>query len=425
MKVKFKKLMKKTQIKTISMILGTVLGGLILINFAQAQEKPIEVEFEKTPLFSEANFLPGDSVTRWVKVTNNSEKVKKIGTEAINVSDPDEFGRVLILKIEENSQILYEASLSEFFSAGEVFLSEVDPGESTTYYFTVSFEKDASDEFQEKSLGFDLLVGVLGEEGISDSGGGGGERIFGRGGGAVSVPGLVIKNEGVIEVSTTTAVITWMTSYRATSRVIYGAEWERHQLDLSDNKGDLPKYGYEHTTEEFNTPALINGTTTHKVVLTGLIPNTTYYYRCVSRASPPTISRELSFKTLPLEKGFLKEKEEEKGVETKEFETSEVKIAFATEKEEKEEKLEEKKISFKEFSEKKVLEKKEEKREGEEKGEEVSIKEVQEGKVSPKGNRFLAFLGNLGFGWLIVLLLILLFGILVYLLNKRRKRSRL
>ena len=420
--MKIKKLMRKRQIKTILIILGVVFGGLILINFAQAQEKPIEVEFEKTPLFSEANFLPGDSVTRWVKVTNNSEKVKKIGTEAINVSDPDEFGRVLILKIEEDSQILYEVSLSEFFSAGEVFLSEVNPGESTTYYFTISFEKDASNEFQEKSLGFDLLVGVLGEEGIPDSGGGGGKRIFGRGGGAVSVPGLVIKNEGVLEVSTTTAVITWMTSYRATSRVIYGAEWERHQLDLSDNEGDLPKYGYEHTTQEFNTPALINGTTTHKVILTGLIPNTTYYYRCVSRASPPTISRELSFKTLPLEKGFLKEKEEEREVETKEFETSEVEIAFTTEKEEK---LEEEKVSFEGPSERKVLEKKEEKREEEKKEEEVSVKEIQEGKVSPKGNRFLAFLGNLGFGWLIVLLLLIVIGILVYLLNKRRKRSRL
>ena len=385
-----------------------------------AQGNEVIIEFEKAPLFKESNFLPNDSVTRWVKVTNNSSEPKKIGTEAINVFDPDNFGQALILEIKENSQTFYKDSLANFFKAGEISLSEVAPGTTTFYYFTVTFDKNASNEFQDKSLGFDLLVGILGEEGISDSDGGtgGGQGTFRGGmGGAVSMPGLVIKNEEVIEVSTSSAVIKWLTSYKATSRVIYASENESHQLDLSDNQGDLPKYGYAHTTPEFNSPASINGTTTHLVVLEGLRPNTTYYYRCISHASPPTISKEFSFKTLPLEKEGLKKpskKESETGLELlalkkKEAETkrspqakkeaSSKELAFKEEKSTKKESLESKKTP-----------------------KEKPAAFQKEPSEKEKSNPLLAFLKGLGanFGWLIILIIIFGVGIGVYLLNRRR-----
>lgn len=58
-----------------------------------------------------------------------------------------------------------------------------------------------------------------------------------------------------------------------------------------------PNYGYSFSTSESDTPANTNGVTLHTVVLTGLVPGTTYYYRTISHASPDTISYERSFTT--------------------------------------------------------------------------------------------------------------------------------
>jgi len=38
----------------------------------------LNVIFESQPLFKEANFLPGHSVTRWAKVTNTGELSQRI-----------------------------------------------------------------------------------------------------------------------------------------------------------------------------------------------------------------------------------------------------------------------------------------------------------------------------------------------------------
>jgi parallel beta-helix repeat protein len=124
------------------------------------------VEFEQTPLFQEANFLPDQSVTRWVKVTNNSSQTKRIATEAINVSDPDQLGDALNLEIKENGITKHNNSLSRFFTAGEVYLSDLGKyGEQTQYEFIITFYSGASNLFQGKSLGFDILIGFQKAEG--------------------------------------------------------------------------------------------------------------------------------------------------------------------------------------------------------------------------------------------------------------------
>ena len=94
-------------------------------------DEPLVIEFEKTPLFSEANFLPGDSVTRWVKVANNSETIKPIATESLNEIDPDNFSSQFNLTIREGSVVLFNGSLKDFFLAGEKFLSNIAPNAQT------------------------------------------------------------------------------------------------------------------------------------------------------------------------------------------------------------------------------------------------------------------------------------------------------
>jgi hypothetical protein len=247
------------------------------------------------PIFNETNFLPGQSVIRLIRVTNNSGQTQRIATEAINVSDPNQLGDVLNLEIKEGGVTHYNKTLSTFFNEGEVFLSDLaGNGTQTQYDFIVNFNSGAGDPFEGKSLRFDILIGFQGTEGGLPPAPPGGEGGGGDGGGGLP-PGLSILDESVrvTEIGETSVTIIWTTSYFSTSQVIYGAEGESHTLDLSDNTGTPPKYGYEHTTPEYNVSPKV---TAHFVTITGLTPATTYYFRAVSHASL-AISREFSFTT--------------------------------------------------------------------------------------------------------------------------------
>jgi hypothetical protein len=121
----------------------------------------------------------------------------------------------------------------------------------------------------------------------STGGGGGG------GGGGGLPPGLTISNTTTVETTETSVTITWSTSYASTSQVIYALATENHSLDLSDNSGTPPHYGYTRTTPETDvSPKVVS----HSVTITGLSAGTTYYYRTVSHGSL-AISQEYAFIT--------------------------------------------------------------------------------------------------------------------------------
>jgi len=160
-------------LKTI-LISSIVVFGVCLIftETVHAQTSDFVVEFEKgpsLPLFSEANFLPGDSVSRWIKVTNNSTGIFKIATKADNWIDNDGLSNVLNLEIKQGGASLYNKKLSDFFSDGEVFLSDLaGNGTQTQYDYIISFNSGAGDIYQGKSLKFDILIGY---QGLAPSGG--------------------------------------------------------------------------------------------------------------------------------------------------------------------------------------------------------------------------------------------------------------
>ncbi|MFH1990586.1 MAG: fibronectin type III domain-containing protein [Patescibacteria group bacterium] len=293
-------------IKTILIVSIAVFGvGVLFVDSAQAQPAdPLTVEFEKTPLFSEANFLPGGGVTRWVKVTNNSNESQRIAVQAINVNDLNHLGAVLNLEIKENGTTLYSKPLSTFFNAGEEFLSNLANNSITTYDFSVSFYSGTQNTFQGKSLGFDILIGFQGTEGGIWPGAG--SSSGGGGGGGWLPPGLTIQNEATVSTTEISVTITWTTSYPASSQVIYALGSESHTLDLTDTVGAPPKYGYAHTTPESDISPKV---TSHSVTISGLAPGTTYYYRAVSHGSL-AISGERSFTTLG-EMVFVQPKEKE------------------------------------------------------------------------------------------------------------------
>jgi len=259
------------------------------------------VQFENSPLFNEANFLPGDSVTRWIKATNNTSVAQPIGVMATNFSDPlpsDDLARALNITIKKGSTDLYGGSLgnktlADFFAAGEIKLEDLSASANAQYDFIISFPTEKENEWQAKRTGFDIVLGIFGEPEkppkppVTDDppktyGGGGG-------GGGSCANEIIEGSVKVTQVTTSTATIEWRTKCVSTSQVIYSPSDKKHDLDDSKKT-----YGYDKIYPDPADPAK---TDTHKVTLVDLKPCTTYFFRAVSTNVAAAISKEGSFVT--------------------------------------------------------------------------------------------------------------------------------
>ncbi len=265
--------------KYIFTIFAIFLGLMVFQTLPVLADDSLVVNFQNTPLFNEASFAPGSSITKWAKVTNNSGSNQKIAVETINENDPDHLANQLNMVIKQGETVLYNDTLANFFAAGEKYLSDLTYGAQAQYDFTVSFASDTGDGFQGKTLGFDIIIGFQGQEGGARS----------VGGGAILPPGLTISNTTTIDTQTTgtSVIITWTTSYASTSQVVYSAASEPHVFTLLDTA----KFGYAHATSEDT-----NRVVSHSVTIIGLTPATIYYYRTVSHGSL-AVSEEHSFIT--------------------------------------------------------------------------------------------------------------------------------
>lgn len=288
--------------KTILISLIALFGAGVLFIQPTLAGPSLTVEFEQNPLFSNTDIKPGDSVTKWIKVTNHYyDQTKPIAVEAIyypgfpdsNNVPTDDLSRALDIVISQGATVLYNKTLYDFYVDGETYLSDIGPEQTIQYDFTISFPSEKENEWQNKTTGFDILIGFQGEEGGNGgNGGNGGDGNGGGGGGYSPPPGLTILDESVHATTTGTCevIITWTTSYNSTSQVIYAQEGEAHYL----NPMTPPNYGYARKTPEYDTDPKVKE---HSVTISGLTPLTTYYYRAVSHASPATISTQYTFTT--------------------------------------------------------------------------------------------------------------------------------
>jgi len=273
---------KKTQ-TTINILLSF---AFLLPAFAFAS-----VEFEQSPLFGESNFAPGNSITRYVNIENESPDAHEIIVKAFDYVNEDNLGDVIDLQIKEGSSVLYENTFSDFFSDGKITLRELSSGETVTLDFVATFNPDSDNNYQGKTFGFSLEVGIEGEESVTDTVAVGGS-LGGGGGSPGAVSGnkhLVISNESLDEStldSNNTVNISWQTNIPATSQVVYGlVDDGPYTLDMDD-----PMFGYPFATPTIDTSKIEN----HTVLLSGLTPGV-YAYRVISRASPPTVGFERYF----------------------------------------------------------------------------------------------------------------------------------
>jgi len=280
-------------LKTILITSIAIFGaGVLFVDAAQAKppEDLIVEYWSQTegewlpllgPIFSETNFLPGQGVTRLIRVTNNSKQTQKIAVEAINESDSGGLASQMNIIIKQGENTLYDNTLSNFFSAGEKYLSDLTKKDNQTQYdFSIAFNSETENSYQDQTLGFDLIIGFQGQEGGEEGGGGGGGGL---------PPGLTIQNEATTKIKEDSVTITWLTSYSSTSQVIYSRSDQPHTLDL-----DAPNYGYAYSKEGDDSG--LEKVTGHSVTITGLTPGTKYYYRTVSHGSL-AISQEYTFTT--------------------------------------------------------------------------------------------------------------------------------
>lgn len=121
------------------------------------------------PIFTIANMLPGDMQTHSVLVTNNAETSRPVGVGGIKTSETNNFANVLDFVISDGSSDLYGGTLgtktlAQFFidSAGPsgIPLSTLNPGQSVTYTFKVTFDSSAGNPYQGSSIVFDLKIGI-------------------------------------------------------------------------------------------------------------------------------------------------------------------------------------------------------------------------------------------------------------------------
>lgn len=123
--------------------------------------------------------------------------------------------------------------------------------------------------------GADATCPIIGPPFIPAGGGG----ISTGGGGVV----LIIFNEKIEKVFRTSAIVSWSTNLPATSRVVYDT--------VPHASGTPPNYGYA-----FSTIEVPNKITQHIMMITGLIPGQTYYWRPISHTSPQeAVGDELLF----------------------------------------------------------------------------------------------------------------------------------
>lgn len=144
----------------------------------------INVVFQTTPLFGEANFLPGDVVTRTVTVTNTGANSENVYTELLNVIDG---GLSPMVDVKITGGALFDGTFNAFDTANKLFLSSLAGGSSVVYTYQMSFKPAAGNVYQNKSLGFDICVGFSGGafecDKIDHHDGGYSQSSYGGGGG--------------------------------------------------------------------------------------------------------------------------------------------------------------------------------------------------------------------------------------------------
>ena len=236
---------------------------------AVAHAATIEVDFAATPLFLDANVVPGDSAARTVTVRNTGATNESLFMSVQNTFNTG-LADVMELTVTSGSDTYFTGTFSDFFTAAPHSLGSLLAGDVRSYTFTARLDEATGNAYQLTQFGFDLVIGVPGGPTFTDTptggGGGGGQSLF-----SLFNESIDDSSAGLGEVT-----ITWNTSADATSYLVCGDLATADSFTLDP---DSPRFGYQFVVPE-NTTRVAS----HSVVLTGLAPST-YECRPASRRS--------------------------------------------------------------------------------------------------------------------------------------------
>ena len=121
------------------------------------------------PIFVVSNMLPGDSESRSVSITNESNFVRPVGIRGVNISETASMSGILNFSINDESNQLYgpDKTLNDFIEDSNdisgLFLFNINPNETKTINFTTLFPTTAGNEYQNAEIIFDLIIGISSE----------------------------------------------------------------------------------------------------------------------------------------------------------------------------------------------------------------------------------------------------------------------
>jgi len=257
--------------------------SLVLAEGSEYVSTSGNIIFESSPLFGTTDFVPGGSVTKYIKFKNDTDITRRTYINVANIMNTDNLGDAITLTIKQGDTTIYKNTFSKFFKKGKVELPQVKSGETNTIEFIATFAPESGDEYQSKTVSFGLQAVI---EDVDESGDT--TVIGGVGGATIGHKNLIISNESAIPENNNGNImnITWNTNIPATSQVVYGLTSDGpYTLDLNDTN-----FGYPNSTKEID----LNKVVEHLVILDNL-QDGQYSYRVVSRASPPTVSYEHYF----------------------------------------------------------------------------------------------------------------------------------
>jgi hypothetical protein len=109
-------------------------------------------------VFDINNFLPGQSINKNIDVKNNGDKTTEVFVKGIKRSGNSnpKLENVLDLKITQGSTVLYSKRLNNFLDGDKISLGKINKNQSKTYNFKVTFDPNAGNPYQGKTVKFDI-----------------------------------------------------------------------------------------------------------------------------------------------------------------------------------------------------------------------------------------------------------------------------
>lgn len=121
-----------------------------------------------TPIFVVTNMKPGDVESRNIDVHNGGLVTRMVSVKGIRtdgIGDDPKLETVLDLVVTDGATTLYRDKLSQFFAdslnTNGVPLNTINSGGDKTYNFKVTFPDSSGNDFQNKSVIFDLTFGEI------------------------------------------------------------------------------------------------------------------------------------------------------------------------------------------------------------------------------------------------------------------------